>query len=87
MKNSDVYPSASEEDLKHLPPQVRFYGLHPLVWVAIVVLLIAVGRACSTVEDLGCGWDWWERNNHESEQNSKSDGDKDTDSAIKKEHD
>lgn len=87
MKKSDIYPSASEEDLKHLPPQVRVWGLHPLVWVAIVVLLIAVGRACSTVEDLGCGWEWWERDNHESEYHESSDDEMPAKSERKKEHD
>ncbi len=99
MKKSDIYPSASEEDLINLPPQVRVWGLHPLVWVAIVVLLIAVGRACSTVEGLGCGWEWWEHDEHSSEEDKNSDdskrSDHDTDSdstsksavAPKKEHD
>jgi len=73
MKKSDIYPSASEEDLINLPPQVRVWGLHPLVWVAVVVLLIAVGRACSTVDDLGCGWEWWEHDEHSSEEDKRSD--------------
>jgi len=59
MKKSDKYPSASEEDLKNLPLQMHFLGLHPLVWVALVVLVIAGGRACDTVADLGCAWKWW----------------------------
>jgi len=87
MKKSDVYPFSSEDALRLLAPQVRVCGLHPLVWVAIVVLLIAIGRACSTVEDLGCGWEWWEKDNHESEQHQSSDDENDSDKAIKKEHD
>lgn len=79
MKRSDIYPSASEEDLVNLPPQVRVCGLHPLVWVAVVVLLIAVGRACSTVEDLGCGWEWWEQEEHDSDDDEHSDDDESDD--------
>lgn len=84
MKRSDIYPSASEEDLDHLPPQVRVWGLHPLVWVAVIVLFIAVGRACSTVDDLGCGWEWWEDDDHSSEQDSRSDDHKSDDHKSKK---
>ena len=41
MKRSDKYPPGTVEDALHLPPQPKFFGLHPLVWGMIAVFCIA----------------------------------------------
>lgn len=41
MKYNDKYPPPTEEDLVRLPTQRRFLGLHPLLWVVLVVAVIA----------------------------------------------
>lgn len=61
MKKYDKYPGASEEQIKSLPPMMKILGLHPLVWVVIVVLSVAAARACDSVESLGCDFfEWYE---------------------------
>lgn len=41
MKRSDIYPPGTEEDARDLPPQIKIWGLHPLVWAALVIFLVA----------------------------------------------
>lgn len=41
MKRSDKYPPGTVEDARHLPPQPKVFGLHPLVWGMIAVFMIA----------------------------------------------
>lgn len=41
MKHSDKYPPGTVEDARHLPPQPKVFGLHPLVWGMIAVFMIA----------------------------------------------
>jgi hypothetical protein len=78
MKNSEKYPGATEEQIKSLPPMVTFLGLHPLVWVLIVVFAIAIGRACDNVEALGCNFfDWYDERDdeHKDEPDNGPDSD------------
>jgi hypothetical protein len=41
MKHSDKYPPGTVEDAQNLPPQIKVWGLHPLVWAMIVVVVLA----------------------------------------------
>jgi len=71
MKKNDKYPSANEEQIQCLPPALKVLGLHPLLWVLVVVLGIAAARACDNVEELGCDFfEWYEvddDDDHDSE--------------------
>ncbi|HEY9081205.1 hypothetical protein [Magnetovibrio sp.] len=54
MKYSDKYP-APNGDEPQLPPTRKFLGLHPLVWIFLAVLSIAVFAAVDHLED--ADWD------------------------------
>ena len=54
MKYSDKYPPPSGDDTE-LPPQTRIFGLHPLVWVFVVVMGIAAFAAANHLEYMD--WD------------------------------
>ncbi|MBL4692078.1 MAG: hypothetical protein JKY92_01970 [Magnetovibrio sp.] len=59
MKKNDKYPGASGEQINNLKPAPKVLGLHPLIWVVIVIIGIAGARACDKVEDLGCHFFEW----------------------------
>lgn len=91
MKNNSKYPGASEEQIQNLKPAPKVLGLHPLIWAAIVVMLIAGGRACDKVEDLGCKFFEWydveEDNSDHSRTHAKgSNAHKNSESDDKKHH-
>jgi len=54
MKYCDKYP-APDGDEPGVPPASKFCGLHPLVWVFLVVMAIAVFAAVDHLED--ADWD------------------------------
>jgi len=54
MKRCDKYPEA-EDCGESLPPVCTFCGLHPLVWVFIIVLGVAGAMAFDHLED--ADWD------------------------------
>jgi len=55
MKYSDKYP-APDDGGAGLPPAVKVAGLHPLVWVCIVVMGIVGFAAFDHLED--ANWDF-----------------------------
>jgi len=90
MKNNDKYPGATEDQIKSLPPMVKFLGLHPLMWVLVVVFAIAIARACDNVEALGCNFfDWYDERDseHKDEADKNSDSDQKSDHKSDKKHD
>ena len=78
MKKSEKYPSATEDQIKSLPPPLKILGLHPLVWAVIVVLGIAAARACDNVEELGCDFfEWYEVEDDDDEEDQGDDKEED----------
>ncbi|MBL4747520.1 MAG: hypothetical protein JKY17_01610 [Magnetovibrio sp.] len=82
MKKRDKYPGASEEQINAMGPGLKVLGLHPLIWVVIVVVSIAAARACDSVEKLGCNFfKWYDSEDHSSDHRRHSeDSDKNSDS-------
>lgn len=75
MKKSDKYPTANEEQVQSLPPALKILGLHPLLWVLIVVLGVAAARACDNVEELGCDFFEWYEVDDDNEDSQEEDDD------------